>query len=207
VAPEDLTVGAATRAYPGETANGDAWQLDWHDGACRIAVIDGLGHGPEAAAAAQAALETLALRPELSPADALKACHTALAGTRGAAISIARIDTTSEQLTYAGIGNVDGHLLRQGRQERLTAQRGIVGAALPSVRPASYLLQAEWMLVMHTDGIRSRFHVEDLPSDLQTQPQQLAEVILGGWSRDTDDATVIVVVHQSEQVSAVSARR
>ena len=115
MAPEDVAIGSASRPYPGELVNGDAWQVDWYQGGCRIAVIDGLGHGPQAADAAHAALTTLSSRPELSPSDALKCCHRALSATRGAAISIATIDTAAEELIYAGIGNVDAHLLLEGR--------------------------------------------------------------------------------------------
>src|SRR6202035_815002 len=100
-----------------EVANGDAWRIDWVAGTCRIAVIDGLGHGPQAAAAAEAALNTLGEYPAFAPSAALEACHTALHSTRGAAISIARIDSAARELTYAGVGNGDGHLLRGGPQE------------------------------------------------------------------------------------------
>lgn len=193
VAPEDLAIAAASRPYPGEIANGDAWQVDWHQGACRIAVVDGLGHEPPAAAAAEAALQTLAQYPELSPSDALRACHAALFATRGAAISILSIDTAAEEVTYVGIGNVDAHLVRHGRQERLMAHRGIVGAALPTLRSVSFSLPTDWLLLMHTDGIRSRFRLDDLPPQLQTNPQLLADGILSGWSRETDDATIVVI--------------
>jgi serine phosphatase RsbU (regulator of sigma subunit) len=193
MAPEDLAVGAATRPYPGETANGDGWQVDWHLGACRLAVLDGLGHGPQAAAATDAALKTLGTRPDLSPGDALTACHTALLSTRGAAMSVATIDSAGQLLQYAGVGNVDAHLLRSGRQERLVAYRGIVGGTLPTVRTFSFDLGAEWLLVVHTDGIRSRFQLEDLGVELQADPQKLADAILASWSRETDDATVVII--------------
>jgi serine phosphatase RsbU (regulator of sigma subunit) len=198
MAPDQLIVCAASQTYPGETANGDAWQADWHEGSCRISVIDGLGHGPQAAAASLAALETLRLHPELSPRDALTACHTALFSTRGAAMSIATIDTACELLVYAGIGNVDAHLLRRGQQERLVAYRGIVGAALPRIHDFRFSLERQWLLLMHTDGIRSRFRLEDLPPALHANPQQLAETILSDWGRPSDDATIVVIRPRSD---------
>jgi serine phosphatase RsbU (regulator of sigma subunit) len=193
--PADLTIAAASRPYPGETANGDAWQLDWFEGALRIAVIDGLGHGPQAALAAAAARKTLGRQPDLSPVDALKACHTALIATRGAAMSVATIDSAGARLTFAGVGNVEGHLVLQGRQQRLVAHRGIVGAAFPTLRSLSFDVGGEWLLLMHTDGIRARFQVEDMPARLRFDPQEIADALLGGWSRDTDDATIVVIRH------------
>jgi serine phosphatase RsbU (regulator of sigma subunit) len=195
VAPAELAIAAAARPYPGETVNGDAWQLDWFEGACRIAVIDGLGHGPQAALAADAARASLSARLDLSPVDALRACHVALAGTRGAAMSIATVDAAAAQLTFAGVGNVEGHLLQHGKQQRLVAHRGIVGAAFPNVRALVFDLPAEWLLVLHTDGISARFQIEDLPPELHTHPQRLADGLLGGWSRAGDDATIVVIRH------------
>src|SRR5947199_391590 len=83
---------------------GDLWAVDWHADTCRIAVVDGLGHGPAAAAAALAAREVLAAHPDLAPEPALRLLHQALRGTRGAAISIAQIETAANQLIYAGVG-------------------------------------------------------------------------------------------------------
>ncbi|CAA9233050.1 MAG: hypothetical protein AVDCRST_MAG77-1104 [uncultured Chloroflexi bacterium] len=67
-----IATGAATRRYPGETANGDVWTVHWHAGLCRITLVDGLGHGPEAAHAAQTALTVVPACPDLAPDDAIR---------------------------------------------------------------------------------------------------------------------------------------
>src|SRR4051794_18488755 len=122
-----IEVAGAGRPYPGESVNGDAWQVDWSNGICRIAVIDGLGHGPDAALAAQAALDTLAAAPGLSPEQGLRVCHQALRKTRGAALSLAQINLTTGHITYAGIGNVEARICQGHNEQRLIAYRGIVG--------------------------------------------------------------------------------
>jgi serine phosphatase RsbU (regulator of sigma subunit) len=194
MADQPLAVGGVSRPYPGETANGDAWMVEWHDGACRIAVIDGLGHGPMAMAAAQRASEVLRAHPDLAPEEALRACHAALRGTRGAVISIARIAVDTAQLLYAGIGNVEAQLWQSesGRTQRLVAQRGIVGVTMPTPRSAVYTLERDWLLLLHTDGVSARFHVERVPKVAGPTPAVLAAAVLEGWGRDTDDATVVV---------------
>src|SRR5205814_7164837 len=151
MAPQGIAVGAASRPYPGEALNGDAWHIDWQSTGCRITVIDGLGHGPEAARAAALAREALIEAPELLPLDGLRVCHRALAGTRGAAISVASIDLTTVHLTYAGVGNVMGHLWQDGRREQLVGYPGIVGSVLPTLRSFSLPLQPRWLVAMHTD--------------------------------------------------------
>jgi serine phosphatase RsbU (regulator of sigma subunit) len=193
VAGPTLAIGAASRPYPGETANGDAWQVDWHAGVYRIAVIDGVGHGAPAAAAAETARAALAAHPELGPAAALRECHRVLAGTRGAVIGIAAIDLAAARLTFAGIGNVDAWLwLTEGRQ-RPISYRGILGVASPSVRSFDFELNGAWCLVMHTDGISSRAEIDTLPAFSMRDMPVLAAAVLDRWARPTDDATVVAV--------------
>src|SRR5215208_5172100 len=114
MATPTVAVAGATRPYPGEAANGDAWLVTWADAGCRIALIDGLGHGPPAAVAARVAIEALVHAPDLAPDAALGLCHHALLGTRGAVISIAQIAPEGTSLVYAGIGNIEAQLWQGG---------------------------------------------------------------------------------------------
>src|SRR3954447_25696807 len=101
MATHPILVVAATRPYPTEVENGDVWHVDWQSKGCRIAVIDGLGHGPQAAAASANARDALRAPPEAHPVEALRLCHEALRGTRGAAIGIVTIAPALSQLIYA----------------------------------------------------------------------------------------------------------
>jgi phosphoserine phosphatase RsbX len=186
-----LNIATATRPYPGEIANGDQVQVDWHADGCRIAVIDGLGHGPDAQADAELAAATLARYPELPLDEALRACHLALRSRRGAAISMAGVDLKRRLLTFAGIGNVEARLWQPDRTERLTAFRGIVGVAMRSVRLFQIPLAQTWKLILHTDGISARFDNSAFAGtgDLEG----LAQGILDRWGRERDDATVVLV--------------
>lgn len=193
MAETGLTIGAVSRPCRGETENGDLWRVDWHGGACRVAVVDGLGHGREAAAVARLANESLAAHPELEPAGALHACHEALYGTRGAAIAIACIDPMAGSLRYAGIGNVEARLWRQEREQRPASYRGIVGSAMRTIRSFDLALGRDWLLVVHTDGVSARFELEMLAEFAARDAQGLAKAIVTRWAREQDDATVVVV--------------
>lgn len=184
-----LLIAAASRPYPGETENGDAWTVEWQAGGCRVALIDGLGHGPAAAAAARAAVATLAARPDAPPDEALRLCHEALRTTRGAAISIVRV--AADRLTFAGAGNVDALLWQADHGRRLLPARGIVGAVLPTLRPVALDLAPGWLLLLHTDGVSARLDFEALVPTAR-DPQDLADTALAAWARATDDATVLV---------------
>src|SRR6185312_16488851 len=100
-----IEVASAERPHPNETVNGDAWSVTWSGERCRIAVVDGLGHGPAAAEAAQCALTTLAAQPALALVEAVHGCHEALRSTRGAALTIIDIEARSMHLSHVGVGN------------------------------------------------------------------------------------------------------
>jgi serine phosphatase RsbU (regulator of sigma subunit) len=193
MALDSLTIAAAARPHPHESISGDAWTVHTTaEGVYRLALIDGLGHGPQAHDAALKAIQTLDSAPDLPPDRALALCHRALAGTRGAALSIVLIEPGVGQLTFAGIGNVEGRLWQPEGERRLLAQRGIVGAAAPTIRPVSYPLSANWLLILHSDGISDRFASVGLPG-WGGPPQPLADAILLHYSRASDDATVMLV--------------
>jgi|SRR5436190_172338 len=167
------------------------------DGAL-IAVIDGLGHGVEAAAAARTAASLLEASPQDPVTDLLQRCHEALRRTRGAVMSVASFHSRQSSITWAGVGNVDVVLLRSpasnGRpREDLLKRGGIVGYQLPALRPASVPVCQGDTLIMTTDGIRSGF-VDHL--DVTRPPQENAESILARYGMRTDDALVVVAQYR-----------
>jgi len=192
MAPFPVAIAVAARPYPGETVSGDAWQVDWHGSVCRIALVDGLGHGPAAATAALAAVAALADEPALNPVEAVHRCHDALKGTRGAALLVVSIDVSRDQLIVAGAGNVEARLCQDGGIKHIMTDRGIVGSVLPRVRPVEMALAPGWLLLMHTDGIKRRFEVQPLLKETR-DGDGLAQAIVKEWARATDDATVLVV--------------
>ena len=155
--------------------------------------MDGLGHGPEAAADSALAAAALSKHPEFSPADALHLCDRALRGRRGAAISIATIDIARAHLEYAGIGNVEGRLLQSTRMERLISFRGIVGVAMRTIRPFSLTLEPSWLLALHTDGISQRFDMPPITAVTGSALDRAAQSIVDRWGRSHDDATLVLV--------------
>jgi hypothetical protein len=126
------------------------------------------------------------------PVDALSLCDRVLRGMRGAAISVASIDLAQQQLTFAGIGNVEGRLFQASGAERLISYRGIIGVAMRTVRAFHYALDLSWLLVLHTDGVSARFEEQDVTSDALPL-DKTAGAILKRWGRERDDATVVLV--------------
>ncbi len=159
-----------------------------------VAAIDGLGHGTEAARAATRAARLLEEHAHDSVIDLIERCHEALRRTRGAVMSLASFDARDSSITWAGVGNVEGVLVRTQpaetrAREALIGRGGIVGYQLPPVRAATIAVSPGDTLVMATDGIRGGFLGA---IDVNRPPQETAESILAGYGKGTDDALVVV---------------
>lgn len=195
MAQRPFLIGAATRPHPREAVNGDRVHLEQQGAIHRIAVIDGLGHGPDAAAAAARAVDTLAAMPDADVLSTIRACHEALKGTRGAALSVIRIDLDAGRMTFAGLGNVEAALVSPEGKHLLIPERGIAGAVAPRIRETEANLPDSFIIMMCTDGIRSGAR-----SDLRFGPivsaEAFANELLTAWGRDGDDAAVVVASRQ-----------
>ena len=127
------------------------------DGGVLVAVVDGLGHGPEAASAAKTAIAVLEAGDERELGARFLRCHERLRDTRGVVLSLGLFATGS--LTWLGVGNVDGVLLRSGfsAPEQLLVRGGVVGRRLPSLELSRLTVARGDTLILATDGIQSRF--------------------------------------------------
>jgi len=186
--------GVATLTLPGERESGDLHLVKPVRAGVLVSVVDGLGHGAAAAAAARAAVAALNRHAQESVLPLLQRCHQALAGTRGAVVSVALFDRADGSMTWLGVGNVEGVLLyadaggRRGR-ERLVTRGGIVGSELPPLRAEVVAVAPGDTLILATDGIQSGFADELM---VEAPPQQLADQILTRSGKRTDDALVLV---------------
>lgn len=167
-------------------------------------VIDALGHGPIAERAARVAVTSLEEDPTQPLETLVQRAHAALRGTRGAVLSLARI--AAGNLTWLGVGNVEGLLLRrapgEGKgkgkgREYLLLRGGVVGYRLPTLRPASLALEPGDTLILATDGIREGF-IQYYQSE--DTPQANADRILSQGRRTTDDALVLVARYSTTPV-------
>lgn len=189
--PTPLEWGVAMRPYSGETESGDIAVIEPSEGVTLVAAIDGLGHGPEAAAAARAAAAILKAGVGQDVAVLAKRCHEALEETRGASISLAAIDAGNHTMTWVAIGNVEGRLVERGCPSRsILPGAGAAGVELPRLQPETLGLRRGSILIFATDGVQTSFSDSLAASG---SPQQIAERILEEHGKSTDDALVLVV--------------
>jgi serine phosphatase RsbU (regulator of sigma subunit) len=185
----------ASRAKNDDPVSGDrAVAVPFADGVL-VAAIDGLGHGEDAAVAAELAATTLEGEPGENVIALVQRCHRALAGSRGAAMSIASLDTRRGVVTWISVGNVEGIVVQSGSdghsvRARLTTRGGVVGSALPLLRAEVLGLVAGDLLVFATDGVDQSFG-----DDLKRDPRRVDEIahgLLDQFGKKTDDALVVV---------------
>ncbi len=185
-------IGAICLPIAGEQACGDAWEAHVDGAVTTVAVVDGLGHGPEAAKAAAAVLGAVRARPGDGLGPLLERAHRAAAATRGAAATVARIDREAGELSVAAVGNVTPWLLTDG-QRQLVTQHGTLGHVMPTIRVERYPFPAGATLILCSDGLKSRWSLADLPGLAARSPALIAAVLWRDLQRGRDDATVVVV--------------
>ncbi|HEY3198409.1 MAG TPA: SpoIIE family protein phosphatase [Nitrospirales bacterium] len=192
--PPFLEWGVATQAFPGQATCGDRHVMQAFPRGALVAVIDGLGHGEEAAAAAEIAVATLRGHAREPVITLLNRCHEQLRTSRGVVMSMASFNAREGTLTWIGVGNVEGLLRRAGvstnaSDEALLLRPGILGIQLPPLSASIVPVMQGDTLIFVTDGITPGF-VDKL--NLRDPPQELADRILAQHGKSTDDALVLI---------------
>jgi anti-sigma regulatory factor (Ser/Thr protein kinase) len=182
-----------------DEACGDGWAIAEDSGGTTVTVVDGIGHGAYASAAADAAVCTLAQ----DPADLdeyLDRANAAMLGTRGAAVMVCRLEPDRGEVRCLSAGNVSGGILSDGRQRTLASYRGAVGisAMPPPTRVTCYPWPAGATLVLWTDGLAGHIDLAGYAELLRHDPAIAAAALHREHSTDRDDATVVVVKHEAK---------
>jgi hypothetical protein len=184
---------AAATPIAGETMLGDGAVVAFAEDRVLVAAVDGVGHGPEAAAAAEGAAAVLQRSAGQDPTATILDCHRALRNTRGAALSLASIDVTTQTMSWLGVGNVEARLLRGAgpimATESLLVHGGIVGHALPKLAAQTTMIGRGDLLIFATDGVRRDFADDLVPSG---SCGQIAQSIVERHALGSDDALVLV---------------
>lgn len=191
--------GAITVPAPGETVIGDCWRLRAEGDDVCVMVADGLGHGPLASAAAAEAARVFDAAPFGALRPFLERAHATMRTTRGAAVAAAWCPGTTGPLRFAGVGNIAGTILsRDGTSRGLMSYNGTVGAEMRTVQELSYEWRAGDRLVLHSDGIMTRWSLAAYPGLFAHHPAVQCAVLHRDFLRGRDDATVVIM----EQVAA-----
>jgi anti-sigma regulatory factor (Ser/Thr protein kinase) len=187
-----LDIGMICLPTAGETMCGDAWGVRRHGEKITVLLADGLGHGPFAASASEAASLMLVDHPDSTAAEMLRHAHLGLQETRGAAVGVACIHGNLAMATFAGVGNIAGRILQDGKSHHLISHNGIVGSNLRKVQEFISPWSSDSLLIMHSDGLKTRWDIDQYPGLAQLYPALIAAVLYRDFNRANDDTTVLV---------------
>jgi hypothetical protein len=185
--------GVSSVTAEGQIESGDAYLVTPIRDGVLLAVVDGAGHGSDAAKAARLAIETLNKHAGESEISLIRRCHERLRGTRGAVLGLMTIHRIESTVTWLGVGNVEGALLRDSpsvnpRVETMLLRPGVAGYRLPVLQPVRMPIAQGDLLILITDGIRHDFVREFSSED---QPVKIAEYISSNFWRRADDGLVL----------------
>jgi anti-sigma regulatory factor (Ser/Thr protein kinase) len=189
--PTVPTWGGVSIAKAGEDVCGDAWSVSNTGDVRTLLVVDGLGHGPEAAEAAVEAVRLFHRYNGHTVANLLDYIHGGLRATRGAAVSVARFDPATKTINFSGIGNVAGVIIAAGETKRMVSMAGTAGFNTRKIRTFDYPF-AQGLIVLHSDGLASSWGVDRYPNLAALHPTLIAAILYRDFTRVRDDATVLV---------------
>lgn len=189
----DWRFGVSQHSLHDDPACGDVWHLAAQDNAISALVIDGLGHGEEAEQAALAGARAFARAPFNDSMMLLEDLHREMNGTRGGAAAIAQARLDSGNLRFVGIGNISAYLLTAEKSRGLASHPGIVGGQYRKAQPFDYDEINGQLLILHSDGLQSRWNLKDYPGLVHCHPAVIAAVLHRDFCRGRDDVTVVVI--------------
>lgn len=187
-----VEVGALLTPIRGEDACGDGWAVACGSDGATLLACDGLGHGPDAARASNAAIQVLEQRGPLGAGELVHAAHEALRPTRGAALAAARIDFEADELRFAGVGNIGAVAIGDVRRA-LVSHNGIVGHNMRKVQEFTVPFGPGALCILCSDGIQTQWDLGKYPGLQGRSPALIAAILMRDYSRGRDDAMVLVV--------------
>ncbi len=190
--PAAIELGIVSLPLRGESECGDGWTVKCMPNGITLMLVDGLGHGALAAEAAREAVRILHQSHSSSPAALLRDCHDALKKTRGAAVAIANIDQQQQLVSFCGLGNISAVLLTPERSRGLASHNGTAGHQMHRIQEFTVPWSQNSVLVMHSDGLTSRWNLNEYPGIWSRDAAVIAAVLYRDFERERDDSTVMV---------------
>jgi len=191
--PQLLPHSVIVTNCPGEKVCGDGYHVKYIPGGFQVFVGDGLGHGPNAFEAVQSALNVFKGSIEKDPVVLIREMHERVKKSRGLVATIVSVDYASESWTICGVGNISTRIYMGMDNKTYTPYNGIIGHNIPRTLNATVVpYSLHQILVMHSDGLRTRWSLNDLTSIIKQDPGLIAAALYKDNLRGNDDATILV---------------
>src|SRR5215510_5971922 len=184
--------------HPGEVVCGDGWAVALVEERLVVLLADGAGHGPEAHRAAMRAIEILREKAT-APEEVLQRIHGALGATRGAAVAVARVEPEANggNINFVGVGNISAALIDGTHVRRMVSLNGTAGHVAPRIRAFQYAYRDAPTVILHSDGLTSRWDLSEYPGLVDAHPSLIAGILYRDFRRGRDDASIVAVRRHS----------
>lgn len=191
--PAGLNYAALSVNYPGENVCGDGYHIKYSANGFKIFVGDGLGHGANAHDAVEIAIKAFQRSTAEDSAEILKEINDAVKKSRGLVATVAAVDYKSESWNICGVGNINTRIYRGLENKTYSPYNGILGLNIPRTMNSTVVPYLKHqIIVMHSDGLRTRWNLNDMMSIIKQSPGVIASSLYKDNMRGTDDATVLV---------------
>jgi anti-sigma regulatory factor (Ser/Thr protein kinase) len=184
------------RPCRGERLSGDVALVERRGDTLFVAIIDALGHGPDAHAIAEKAARSLkgAWTPDLE--QTVRELHEALKSTDGAAAGLCMVNVAKHNVRYVGVGNTVIRTVGNG-ERTVFSTPGTLGHQMRTPREQHLSIEPGALLLLYTDGIKERFEMEDYPQLRYQDSRTIAREIVTRYGKDHDDASCVVLRYGS----------
>ncbi|MBY0551153.1 MAG: SpoIIE family protein phosphatase [Candidatus Obscuribacterales bacterium] len=189
----DFDVGGISLPKDGEIACGDQYSFVENLGKLSLLVVDGLGHGIEAAKAARRANEVFLQNRSNAPDELINSIHEQLHQTRGAAVAVAMIDRINGTCDFCGLGNIAGAIETGHHKQSLLSVNGTAGYEARNIRVRRGTWASDSRLLMHSDGLCTNWSLENYKGIFAKSSLLAAALLVRDHRKKFDDCTVVVV--------------
>lgn len=190
---KNLDYGVMQVCAPGEQVCGYGYHIKYTQNGFQIFVGDGLGHGPNANDAVAEAIKAFKICRETDPVEILRDIHNSTRKTRGLVATVAAVDYKTATWQICGIGNISTRIYNGLENKTYSPYNGIVGHNIPrTLNTTKVPYEKHQTIIMHSDGLRTRWKLTDLQSILKQTPNIIAASLYKDNLRGNDDVTVFV---------------
>lgn len=179
---------------PPERVGGDRAIHHPQDAGTFLAIVDVLGHGPDADVLAAEIEQFLDARPGEQIAELMCVLHDHLNGTRGAAVGLCWVDARTGEARHVGTGNTS--FRRLGSEEtRLVSRDGVLGERMRTPFEQKLTLSPGDLVLLSTDGVRS-FSPDEYHT-IRTDPvERIARTVVRKFAKEHDDAACVALRYE-----------
>jgi negative regulator of sigma-B (phosphoserine phosphatase) len=178
-----------------ETGCGDAGIIKESDNKVFVSIVDVLGHVENADEIAMICADSLEKNCRRDLLEMMGGLHQQIKGSQGAVVGLCLLALETGELTFVGIGNIAARKFGYGNG-RIIPKSGIIYYTMPHLREERMTLTDGDVPVLHTDGVKEHFDLEDYPELLVDDAEIVANHIINQFGKAEDDACCIALRYQ-----------